>query len=334
MGTHKYIIDLLKSEEEEPAKKLGFRTSYTNGVGSTSDFLEYVRGEDSKVRFIKTYGCRERVCDDLVNLISGTLRLHKDKHYLYGMRCLGEQYHVVAELLKNVENSDQKLAGFFTELFGIKLGIYHNFMTESTPSYVQRFTSNLKIKSGEKTKSVAGYINIYYRLALVDKVKPITMIISAVAALLKEPKIIEKIIDGTITDAEGVVEKLLEISFDRYCGKDFSYDCWNLGFNPREYLMNPNNNDGSDYLSMFKLGLFIGGIANNYLKGQLGGSGPADCAEDHLKTTQIIRIVNDAYPEFSPTYLTSAGMDDMSDVLHSSIQKLEEEYGKKNLKVS
>lgn len=294
MGTHSYTVMLIKRKENFPVpEEMSFSSSLeTYGFG----FRKF--SSQSREEVVWSYGCREVMHRYMAEYLSRELITNFKT--LMGVRMSGEQYSAVIKILAQNQNENlSKLSAFLANLTGISLRI--DLETERINS---RFTYRKSDSHAQLEKLCVGDIRVYVPLWENEKAVRINTKLCVIGALLKEPRVVSKILSGEIHDVESLVVELLHIARDRANKTDTSYECYSLVGSygkTHEQIMNQildvlaydANLDGSSWLDITKLAVYIyymtsRKLTNLFTGGQVGG--PSDCATYHVRFPTYVEM--------------------------------------------
>lgn len=287
MGTQTYCMVAKKYIENKPnfvrfVSKEGRKS--TSIVEEFSEGVSYLYYDDREVNYttlITEQECRELVIQDIQLLRESYQR---EEPYIFAIRMGGEQHDKVSRLMqgKNKCALVEKVLSNTLNLrdFEIRSG---KFSTPTSNNYWRPF-NDTTVKRKSEIKPIPFYIDIYTNNELIDDPEfPVKL--SALIAMLREPRLIQGILDGSVVTPADIAKKLLEIAEDRQKKADESYICWKLSpygtdDDIKRQLDSADNDDASDGYSIAVLALFTLAVYYN-----IGGvdfydcSGPVDCIE-------------------------------------------------------
>jgi len=230
-------------------------------IPETSSLIDFMEDTDDYV-YITESTCRE-VLVHRIRQINNTTRkgLKKGINYWVTMSSTGDNAHALySAMVRSKER--ERVQNLLNSVFGIEM-----FIT------LHRFSRNIPdIMVRGKSKLFPGYYKAHFDLSKVKDsiIHPAT--ISAIYGILRETRVIHKILKGEIYDAKTLVRELVSISYDRMLMKDKTpptlSDLWGLGHDTvtkeyittswTRYLLSPLNSTGSDWVSLLCLATYIG----------------------------------------------------------------------------
>lgn len=257
MGTQSYIVLL---SEAQFSKKQRFTYS-DKMVDDLSDLLDGQFDEDGKKTLpihYSTTSCRELILDVVEPAFSESSTMYS------AIRCFGEQHHRVAGVFRRKRGSSALVSKVLTEILGTPINVSYGFLGKNAKPADNPFARSSVLNMGGKSKKVNGYVTLYMPYTDTHPTDELLfLIVSTVIALLREPRVIKGILNGSITDAKSLAIALLDIARDRKYQLDNSYNCWMLsGTTQKSSILHALSNyeyngDGSDYASIAALAFFI-----------------------------------------------------------------------------
>jgi hypothetical protein len=250
---------------EQKKMPLGiFPKTLVDIVSSTESFSKYTKVP----RYQANHTCRESVhyrVRELKSIFSD------DSDCTMGIQSTGQQYSTVARILTEYsEKSMEDVVGktlerLFKKVFDISLEISYGIATEKDIN--KMFGGGLhyfRDKNGNKVdKNSDGYVTIYLNCKKNPYGPALSVSISAILAILREPVIVEKIVSGKISTRVSLANELVNISSKRAAGNlcgYFNISGYGNGNSEKyltdsesSYIRNSINGDGSDWLSLFLL---------------------------------------------------------------------------------
>ena len=242
---------------------LSFLMTQPNSIESPGTFFS------TKYRnFFKTYFCRETMVRDFnarSTLFSDAIRANfRDEFLNFGVRMFGPQYNIVANVLKTHPRKDrisalEKFLSNFLE-YPVKLEIGEFTKSEFVPVPFSYTIENTRILNN-------SYITIKFLVSNFPK-NSFMFNLSAILALLKEPKVIEHLLSIKVPLNKDATLSFIRLFSERLMGEDESYFCpTSAGFNQKSmriakfslknFVLNYSNDDGSDFYSTFCLGMYF-----------------------------------------------------------------------------
>lgn len=301
MGVNTYEVDLFKKPKKgslPTPRSIGF-SRYNRSSGDLSDFFndqddEYYSNypQERTNRYIDEHTCRETLLEDNPDIYAAIFDSEEigDYNKILGIRCTGEMYTTTSRILRSKKNYREIFSKFIEKVFNlnceIRCGILKN---------------KLRISYKNGSKRVDGFVTLYLPSVGNEDLSGGDLLISSILAILREPRIIKGILSGEINDKRSLCKELVKISVDRAYLKDSSYECFTLvsGYfsqskkeNLRYILQElnyPINGEGSDWLSIILLSIFI--FEYDGFKEQLSfsgnGTGPADFILENSISTEF-----------------------------------------------
>jgi hypothetical protein len=264
MGTHRYLVEAFVCENP---KKKDLHFLCVNPL-ATQYYAEFGDTKGKVPRLLLSHGCREALVNQ-ASLYKGIVgkNCEKNSHILIAYRMFGEQYSSVAVLLKKY--GVVKFREIFSDVISktLHLTIDVDFGTIPSKDTSKKLPIRRLIKYQDKSgidreMLTDKFITVYLDFPKEKFVRMNPMMISTIAAILREPVVISGIMEGEITDNISMAKALANISIKRLRGTDSSYQCLNICPEKREpaittkmiaYLKQPQNHDGSDWLSTLRL---------------------------------------------------------------------------------
>lgn len=284
-----YLIEAFKKKVVEPKptiNSLGFHRYSRTSVGNIDDLFDQEPAFEEN-RYMAEFTCRELLLND--SGIWQAVFQQKEYNVMMGIRCYGEMYTIVSELLLKNKNSKSLLKKIVEDIFGITVEFRYGTLNQTL---ARRVFGHTEIEYKDGQKSIRGYITLYFNSWANGHISALDCGISAILAILKEPRIISGILDGSILDKKSMCKELIKIAVDRAGKNDDSYHCFSLvgvtsstymsmeGLKAeiRNYLANIHNEDGSDWLSIAFLAVFcyISSTLDSGYNLFSGDAGPAD----------------------------------------------------------
>lgn len=290
MGTHAYQVLMYR---RNAPKRPTFKNldDLPRRAYSFSDFCD----EDDDV-YYESATCREFVLD----IVEPTLM--DDVARDIAIRCLGEQYHKVSNIIRTKKDGSKILSEFFSRIFGFEAKVTRGAFTKKAKPNANIFTRGSILQVGTKTKKVNGYVDILCHFYPDSRRSGVNFLAySTMLAVLKETIVTKAILNGEVTDYRTLAAKLFEVALERQRGNMAGYNCWMLyGSHDRsriiEELQEIFNGDGSDYASIAALGCFV--MAYGDLSMQLPVpeldevNGPVTYVNDCIDVDMLERILN------------------------------------------
>lgn len=288
MGTQAYCLVARKYTQTKP-KTIRFlaNDSKTNtfdieefAEGVSADFLS--NNEVNYTSFTSEQGCRELIIQDIESLHD---MYCQEENYVFAIRMGGEQHDKVSRQLQSKERcglvKDILSLALRLDNFELKSG---KFTTLKSKNYWRPFEDCLAKRRSER-KEVPFFVDFYTDNGSINGGEfPVKL--SALIALLREPRIISGIVSKKIVEPLDIIRELLKIAEDRQQEKDDSYLCWHLSSYGNDYdikrqLRFPGNDDASDGYSIGMLALFILGVFYHVGNFDMTDSaGPVDTVEN------------------------------------------------------
>ena len=319
MGTHRYIVEAVAGEN--PGKEdVQFLVANPYATNNPSNFGSNT-GEVA--RFLISHGCREALVHHAeAYLPTFRSKLRKNKDVLIGYRMFGEQYSAVAILLKNYGVA--KFRTIFPKVmetaFGIKLSCEFGLVSKTNTAQKLPVMRHIEYtdSSGKLAKKPNHlFVTIYLKLSENKRAKLLPIVISTISAILREPMVIQKIMDNEVTDANSLAKALTQVSVERANARDSGYHSVSFsGGNRMEPLMTntirnnlarSSSSDGSDWYSILKLATFVYYFSSQQFVGNRGINGPVNYMADH----------------WNPSFLQNFRRDVLDNSLASSIKTVE-----------
>lgn len=256
MGTHYYVVGVTPRIKGEPPEERLELEPYSRKRYDIAKFPTEARPSGSG------YTCREFAFSSLGLLITSSFPENSKRDLVFGIRCFGEMYTKISHMFTDKKDVT-KISKFLSEIMGVKFRLKFH-VTKSQ----NELPTDLRLRFLGGTKPLDGYVDIYINSWENRGVNLMNNRMSAICAILRESRIMNGIVTGTIHDKESFMGELLRISNDRRQKNDDSYDCYTLTqfSNYARYqimesikvnLAGFGNTDGSDHYSMFKLAVFI-----------------------------------------------------------------------------
>lgn len=312
MGTHHYRLEVTRKYGGRRLSALSFTLLDENHTSSTRKLLE---GKPSNVIYRKEVGCRERIMDFMRPMDSWFFGRGNTTDLLFGIRCYGEMYAKNGKIIKKYDGGDKAISKFFSKIFGMKFIIKTDDIPESRArfDFIGRTSHKFHYGGTITERDNLTTITVYLRSKDNKNIPLSDTKISAVLALLKESRIIGKILEGEISSPAELANELFSISADRANQKDTSYDYmgWfggssgNYTFEQmvergKNQLSGYENTDGSDWISIAYLAVFVclACFSKSSFAVISSSSGPATFAKGRLENmgrenlAQILGKVN------------------------------------------
>jgi hypothetical protein len=172
------------------------------------------------------------------------------------IKTLGHQFNKVSQILA-LEDYQKRVSEFIAKIFKLKIDIFAGQDVPTNKSItilkdgVNPLLNYLKVRVIVTRKGLTGKFKL-------GNSQFISIKVSAILALLREPDIIYDIINGVIKDWKTLVQKLLVISRARLLGEDKSYGD---NFDKIFHLSLEMNSTGTDWASITFLSLYITGLS-------------------------------------------------------------------------
>lgn len=275
MGTHTYLLEVFRKDKDKPLptpNSIGFHKYSSCSAGDIDDILEDF-SEEQENRYMEEFTCRELLLND--SYIWYPVFHEPENNYMVGIRCYGELYSIVSEFLQCNKESKSLVKKVLEDVFGITVEIKYGALSQLL---ARRVFGNYIMEYGDGYKKVLGYVSLYIPSLENTDIPALDCGVSAILALLKEPRIISGILQGKINDKQDVCKELIKISRDRHEKIDDSYNCLaltrissltartmtELKSSIREQLFYRNNDDGSDWYSIANLAVFCYGFRSYF----------------------------------------------------------------------
>ncbi len=269
MGTHNYRLQITGKGEGKDLNVLPFQ----NFLAENTEQMSHVAARPKDYIYLRDVGCRERVMDFLRD--SSSMFFKKDSNLLMGIRCFGEMHAKIHDMMKKRKGSEKLVSNVLSKLLGITLVIRLGETdikdkVFSAKHLGRQYHTFLDDKGKKIVREYYGYITVYLRSHRNQNIRVFDTRVCAALALLREERIISGILSGTFVSNRDISRQLFSISMDRAERLDSSYDCFALiGLGDsikalsenirgvKESLAGNFNTDGSDWLSIFWLSMYI-----------------------------------------------------------------------------
>lgn len=299
MGTHNYRMQMTGKGDGKDLSALLFEQFREENTNDYSGFW----GHAKNWTFSHDVGCRERVMDFLRACSTGFF--HGESQLLMGIRCYGELYAKNAEIIKQHPGAAKKISDFLSRVFDMVFVVRINETKpeEVAKKHLGRVKHTFTDENGNTVvRTYYKNITLYLRSYRNKGIKLSDVRISSVLAILREERIINGILSGEIKNVHDLSRELFMISFDRVQSKDFTYDCFALAgvgdsvklhskimSDVRSSLSGTGNTDGSDWLSILRLAMFVEFQAETPTGNNFGVtcsfSGPAQFSDERISVT-------------------------------------------------
>lgn len=298
MGTHNYRLQVTGKYKGGRFSALPFDMLDTNNTNSWSTF-----DSDNSRIYSRDVGCRERVMDFLRDISSRVFRSDRDD-LLVGIRCFGQMHSKVAQIIGESDSNAERVENFLSSMFGMRYKIrVVNLEHENLNRFhLNKKTYSYTVAGQTVTTKLFHVVTLYFQSKNNHAIPLSDCKVSAALAILREPRLISGLLDGSLHDGKTFCREILRLAWARIRGKDDTYDCVTLTSlgnaaparstlldRVSEILKRSNNTDGSDWKSMVYLAMFcyMCFFPPDNMPITTDSSGPASFAENRCTQTQM-----------------------------------------------
>jgi len=274
MGTHNYVLQAFgkRKEESPPTERSISFYRYSRDASGEVESIIFTMEEwedlleiERETRYIEEFSCRELLLNDTNTWEEiFTYQNNKNANYMVAVKCTGEMYTTTSKFLVKKQAREN-----FCRIIKDSLGLSITLQAGNLSKNESKYMTPIKLKDSQR--KINGRIVIFLRSWENLGNDNIGVKVSAVLAILKEPRIISKIANGSIFDTRTLCKELLKIARDRINMEDNSYYCITLSqlypsyfftkLEMMEKIKNeldlPFNDDGSDWASIFLLSAYF-----------------------------------------------------------------------------
>lgn len=239
----RYLLVVDKHKGKDSAVKSLNRSSviFTDPIQFAIDYT------DKLSFYMKAVTCRETLLTRLrmaSNEIASRMTENREHGYnvSFNLVATGQKYTNLYKKIKSKKGSLEILEYFINDIFNVNVEI--SFIPVPNISEMASWMKYIH----------SMVINIPYQRT------PPAIVYSAILSILKEPEISERIISGKITTKKQLIKELVGLASRRQRGEDVSIYNKKLGYSKVDngkYLLFPFNHNGTDWISILYLALFI-----------------------------------------------------------------------------